>query len=146
MATNAYADFKLWMRIFDKRILTEDGAYCEDNLPIEYAGSELELEFNQIMIFGTSSGSFVEFRVMDYADLKDKDDRKGIGYTYDLYGVTFNADPVPPAEGDASTVIVDWYSVTYPTNFPEVSTTKMQYMHQQSLLQQGLVPEDTVFS
>ena len=109
-------------------------------------GVELELEYNQIMIFGTSSGSFVEFRVMDYIDLKDKDDATGIGYQYELYGVPFEQEPVPPAEGAASTVIVEWYWKTYPGNFPETGPDKMTYMHQQALLQQELVPEDTEFS
>jgi hypothetical protein len=146
MSLIAYHDYKLWLRIFDKRILTEDGAYCEANLPIEYAGSELELEFNQIMVFGTSTGTFVEFRVTDYLDLKDKDDATGIGYTYDLYGQTFNVDPIAPEEGDPSTVIVDWYTKFYGENFPETGDGKMRYMHQQSMLQQELVPEDTEFT
>lgn len=140
MALYSYKDYKLWMRIFDKRIITEDGVYAEDSVPTEYAGSELELEFNQVIIMGDGAGSFMAFRVEDTEDLMDEEDKTGIGYTYDLYGHTVSV----PASGD-SALVVEWYVKTYPDNFPNTSDEKMQAMHQKSMVQEGIVAEDFEF-
>lgn len=137
MSVYAFTGYKLWMRIYDKRILTEDGIYAEGEVPLEYAGSELEIDYNQIMVFGSTSGAFTEFRIEDIEDVMDKDDKTGGGYTYTLYGTEFVTAP----SGD-SPIVAEWYVKEYADNFPNTGDGKMREMHINSMIQRGLLPAD----
>lgn len=122
------------MRVYDERVITEQGIYAKDAVPTDYAGSELEIQFNQIMIFADSGGSFREFRVMDYADVMDMDDNKGLGYKYELYGEEILVEATAPA-----TLVSDWV-VEYTTD--GLQGSKMRAMHINSLIQRDVLSED----
>ena len=137
MALEAFSELKLWLRIYDERVLTEDGIYAKDQVPTEYAGSELEIQFNQIMIFADSGGSFREFRVMDTKGVMDEDDNEGVGYTYELYGETITVAPTAPATHE-----MEWIVEETPDS--GVNAEKMKQMYTRSLKQRGILPDTWV--
>ena len=127
----AFEGYKLWQRIYDKRIVTSEGVYTENEVPEDYAGPELEIQFNQIMIFANDGGRFIEYRVMDYAELLDSDNKKGVGYTYELYGTTFSEEPTE------SSVKATWYPEKHPTNFSVSDAAKVDYLYKKYLEDRG---------
>lgn len=135
MSQSSYFGLKVWARVYDKRVITEDGIYAEDSVPAEYAGSELEIEFNQIIVFSDSSGSFFEYSIMDYADVKDDQDDEGIGFEYDLYGTSITEDPVGPSD-----LKVTWYFETYPENFEYPTSVDQMFMR--SLTERNIIPKE----
>jgi hypothetical protein len=139
MATTPFTTTELWLRIYDKRIITEQGIYAENAVPLDYAGPELEIEFNQIMIFMDSSGTFTEFAIEDNSDVMDMNDNKGIGYTYKIYGVDVLVEPVEPA-----TLIATWYKeVTDGTAGGKAAALHLDSLYQRNFFKEDDEPTDT---
>jgi len=125
-----FEGYKLWKVIYDKRVITSDGVYAEGQVPVDYAGAELEVEFHQLMIFATPGGRFLEWGVFDYAEVMDKDKKKGIGYTYTPTGG--GASTLGYKDVDAkgpSTHKTEWYDRVLSDNFDPVDLSKVDYMY-----------------
>lgn len=127
----AFEGYRLWRTIYDKRVLTEDGAYLEGNVPPSYAGPELEIEYNQIIIFANSAGRFIELRTLQYSELLDDEDRKGVGYTYTLYETEFTVEPAGPSDVKAT-----WH-VRDSDNFSEEEAARIDYLYRKYLRDRG---------
>lgn len=129
-----YISTRLWLRVYDNRILTEEGAFA--SLPTDFGGSQLEVEFNQILVFGDSNGTFYEYRIFDFDSLLDQQRNTGTGYQFTLFDYTYSAAPTGP-----STFTSDWQVEFLESNFnaAELSALEAQYKRFQVQLGQGTV-------
>ena len=121
--------YELWLRIYDKRVLTEDGAYVENEVPTSYAGSELTVEYNHILVYANEGGQIQEFRQLDYASLMDKDDHKNNGYTYELYGHVLEKTPEEVDPADPGSVQATWHIDQRKPN-PAAEIIYKQYLYE----------------
>lgn len=80
---NAY---ELWIRVYDERVLTDDGIYAKDEVPTDYAGPELTIQYNQLLVYANDAGQFLELSQFDYKDVKNKEDDEYEGVKYTIPG------------------------------------------------------------
>jgi len=128
-----YQIFRTWRRIYEKRIITRNGVYAENQLPDDYSGSQLEIEIVQRMITCDSAGHLKAFYFDDLNNVKDKDDNEGIGATIILPEHTITIEGDGPSEH-----IATWYLDTN-TKLSEVIQSKAKAMYNHYLLEEKII-------
>jgi len=99
-----YQFFQTFRTIYEKRILTENKSYAEDQVSENYSGPELEVEVIHRITLTDSAGHLIELRMDNLDKVFDSDDKDGIGAHVSMPEGSIDI----PATGP-STLITNWY-------------------------------------
>lgn len=77
--TDLFQTRTYWKQWVEVRIITEEGAFAEGQVPEDYSGSELTVEISQRIIFADSGGHLTELRLDDLSNVRDNERHSGVG-------------------------------------------------------------------
>ena len=128
-----YNVYQWWINIVETRVLTEDGAYAQGQVPEAYAGSQITVDIIQRTIFTNSAGEIFELRMDTLDGVKDNQQKSGLGahisnlaLKYDVY-----LKGVGP-----STATVTWEAVVNP-RLPARTAAKATQMYTAMISKEG---------
>jgi hypothetical protein len=126
-----YQFFQTFRTVYEKRVLTENKSYAENQVADDYSGPELEIEVIHRITLTDSAGHLIELRMDNLDKVYDSGDNDGIGAQVSMPEGTIDI----PASGP-STLITTWY---YKNNEKLESDVlaKASAMYQHAILEEG---------
>lgn len=90
-----------WVRWYLKVVVTEEGIFGEDQVPDDYAGSQLEMELLMYVVVATKAGYTSIVKYGDWTEVMDKTRNKGVGIGWQPHPALFDefeqTDPKGPS-------------------------------------------------
>ena len=128
-----YNVYQWWINIVETRVLTEDGAYAQGQVPETYAGSQITVDIIQRTIFTNSAGEIFELRMDTLDGVKDNQEKSGLGAH--ISNLVLKYDAYLKGAGP-STGTVTWKAVLNP-RLPARTAAKAAQMYTAMISKEG---------